>query len=153
MTFGPTYDVSDTTYIVKAGSSVTDFATLDQPDIKVVAVANTTTMRGAIAHLKNAKVTGYQTFDEIFGLLKNGEVDAFALAREQLDDMARKIPGSRVLDEAFRQTTRAVAVPPNHPLALAFATKFVTEAISNGTLRKAFDTSGLKDQPIRTQTK
>jgi len=80
-------------------------------------------------------------------------LDAFALAREQLDTMARKIPGSRVLDEAFRQTTRAVAVPPNHPLALAFATKFMTEAISNGTLRKALDHSGLNDQPIRTQTK
>jgi polar amino acid transport system substrate-binding protein len=29
----------------------------------------------------------------------------------------------------------------------------MTEAISNGTLRKAFDNSGLKEQPIRTQTK
>ena len=52
-----------------------------------------------------------------------------------------KIPGTRVLDEAFKQTMRAVAVPPNHPLALAFATKFMTEAISNGTLRKALDHS------------
>jgi polar amino acid transport system substrate-binding protein len=153
MSFGPTYDVSDATYIVKPGSSVTNFATLDQPGIKVAAVSSTTTMRGAIAHLKNAKVTGYQTYDEIFDLLKSGGVDAFALAREQLDTMASKIPGSRVLDEAFRQTTRAIAVPPNHPLALAFAARFMTEAISNGTLRKAFDNSGLKEQPIRTQTK
>ncbi len=153
MSFGPTYDVSDATYIVKPGSSVTNFATLDRPAVKVAAVSNTTTMRGAIAHLKNAKVTGYQTYDEIFGLLKRGEVDAFALAREQLDTMAAKIPGSRVLDEAFRQTTRAIAVPPNHPLALTFATRFMTEAIANGTLRKAFDNSGLKDSPIRTQTK
>jgi len=29
----------------------------------------------------------------------------------------------------------------------------MTEAISNGTLRKALDNSGLKDAPIRTQTK
>ena len=51
-------------------------------------------MRGAIAHLKNAKVTGYQTYDEIFGLLKKGEVDAFALSRDQLNAMAKKFPGS-----------------------------------------------------------
>jgi len=153
MAFGPIYDVSDTTYIVKPGSSVANFATLDQPGIKVAAINNTTTMRGAMVHLKNAKVTGYQTYDEIFNLLKGGEIDAFALAREQLDTMAAKIPGSRVLDEAFRQTTRSIAVPPNHPLALTFATKFMTEAISNGTLRKALDNSGLKDQPIRTETK
>jgi polar amino acid transport system substrate-binding protein len=151
MSFGPIYEVADATYIVKAGSPATNFQTLDQPGTKVAAVNNTTTMRGAIAHLKNAKVTGYQTYDEIFGLLKNGEVDAFALSRDQLNAMAKKIPGTRVLDETFKQTTTAVAVPPNHPLALAFVTKFMTEAASNGVLRKAYDNNGLKDNPIRVR--
>ena len=151
MSFGPAYEVADATYIVKPGSSVTNFQMLDQPGVKVAAVNNATTMRGAIAHLKNAKVTGYQTYDEIFGLLKNGEIDAFALSRDQLNAMARKIPGTRVLDETFKQTVTAVAVPPNHPLALAFATKFMIEVTSNGTLRKAYDNNGLKDTPIRTR--
>ena len=47
MSFGPIYEVADATYIVKSGSSVTNFQTLDQPGIKVAAVNNTTTMRGA----------------------------------------------------------------------------------------------------------
>src|SRR3954464_3629111 len=153
MSFGPAYEVADATYIVKPGSSATNFQTLDQPGIKVAAVNNTTTMRGAIAHLKNAKVTGYQSYDEIFNLLKNGEIDAFALSRDQLNAMARKIPGTRVMDETFKQTVTAVAVPPNHPQALAFATKFLTDAISNGVLRKAYDNNGLKETPIRTQTR
>jgi polar amino acid transport system substrate-binding protein len=153
MSFGPIYEVADATYIVRAGSPATNFQTLDQPGTKVAAVNNTTTMRGAIAHLRNAKVTGYQTYDEIFGLLKNGEVDAFALSRDQLNAMAKKLPGTRVLDETFKQTVTAVAVPPNHPLALAFATKFMTDATANGTLRKAYDNNGLKDSPIRTVTK
>jgi len=37
-------------------------------------------MRGAIAHLKNAKVTATRPIDEIFGLLKRAEIDAFALS-------------------------------------------------------------------------
>jgi len=151
MSFGPIYEVTDATYIVKAGSPATDFATLDQPGVKVAAVNNTTTMRGAIAHLKHAKVTGYQTYDEIFALLKNGEVDAFALSRGQLNAMAKQIPGTRVLDETFKQTVTAVAVPPNHPLALAFAAKFMTEVTTNGVLRTAYDNNGLKDHPIRTK--
>ena len=110
-------------------------------------------MRGAIAHLKNAKVTGYQSYDQIFDLLKGGEIDAFALSRDQLNAMAKKIPGTRVLDETFKQTVTAVAVPPSHPQSLAFAVKFLTEAITNGTLRKAYDNNGLMDSPIRTQTK
>ncbi|MEO8322402.1 MAG: transporter substrate-binding domain-containing protein [Bradyrhizobium sp.] len=153
MSFGPIYEVADATYIVKPNSGVTNFQSLDQPGVKVAAVNNTTTMRGAIAHLKNAKVTGYQTYDEIAGLLGKGEIDAFALSRDQLNAMSKKIPGTKVLDETFKQTVTAVAVPPNHPQALAFASKFLTEAITNGTLRKAYDGNGLKDTPIRIQTK
>ncbi|MDN4985008.1 ABC transporter substrate-binding protein [Bradyrhizobium arachidis] len=151
MMFGPIYEVADATYIVKAGSSVTSFAMLDQPGIKVAAVNATTTMRGAVAHLKNAKVTGYQTYDEIFGLLKGGEIDAFALSRDQLNKMAQKIPGTKVLDETFKKTVTAVAVPLGHSQALAFVTRFMNEAVTNGTLRKAYDNNGLKDAPIRTE--
>jgi polar amino acid transport system substrate-binding protein len=149
--FGPIYEVTEATYIVKAGSSIRDFASLDQAGVRVAAVDNTTTMRGAVAHLKQAKVTGYQTFDEVFNLLKNGEVDAFALSRDQLTALAKKIPGSRVLDETFKQTVTAVAVPLNHPLSLEYASKFMAEAKSNGLLRKAFDHNGLKDTPLRAK--
>jgi polar amino acid transport system substrate-binding protein len=151
MSFGPAYEVADATYIVKPNSKVPNFAGLDLGGIKVAAVNNTTTMRGAIAHLKHAKVTGYPTFDEILGLLKRGEIDAFALSRDQLNALAKKIPGTRVLDETFKKTTTAVAVPLNHPLALAFVTTFMTEATTSGVLRKAYDDNGLKDNPIRTK--
>ncbi|UPJ57276.1 transporter substrate-binding domain-containing protein [Bradyrhizobium sp. 192] len=151
MMFGPIYEVADATYIVRPGSNITNFATLDQAGVKVVAVNATTTMRGAIAHLKNAKVTGYQTYDEIFDLLKSGEIDAFALSRDQLNKMAQKIPGTKVLDETFKKTVTAVAVPLGHKEALAFVTTFMTEATTNGTLRKAYDDNGLKDSPIRTE--
>ncbi len=151
MSFGPIYEVADATYIVKAGSPIRDFATLDQPGVKVAAVNGTTTMRGAQAHLKNAEVTGHQTYDEIFNLLKNGEIDAFALSRDQLTEMAKQIPGTKVLDETFKKTVTAVAVPLNHPLSLAFAKKFMTDALNNGTMRKAYDDNGLKGKPIRTE--
>jgi len=151
MLFGPIYEVADATYIVKPGSAIKDFASLDQPGITVAAVNNTTTMRGAVAHLKNAKVTGYQTYDEIFNLLKSGEIDAFALSRDQLNALAKKIPGTRVLDETFKQTVTAIAVPLGHHLSLEYATKFMTEAKTNGLLRKAFDNNGLKDTPLRAK--
>jgi polar amino acid transport system substrate-binding protein len=45
----------------------------------------------------------------------------------------------------------AVAVPLNHPLALAYATKFMMEAEASGLIRKAYDNNGLKDKPVRTK--
>ena len=83
----------------------------------------------------------------------SGGIDAFALSRDQLNAMAKQIPGTRVLDETFKKTSTAVAVPLGHPQALAFAAKFLTDSISNGTLRKTYDNNGLKDTPIRTQAK
>ncbi|MGY3651649.1 polar amino acid transport system substrate-binding protein [Bradyrhizobium sp. LM4.3] len=116
MMFGPIYEVADATYIVKAGSSVTDFATLDQVGIKVAAVNATTTMRGAVAHLKNAKVTGYQTYDEIFGLLSSGEIDAFALSRDQAQQDGAEDPGhegaGRDLQEDGHRGRRAARPQP-----------------------------------------
>jgi len=44
-----------------------------------------------------------------------------------------------------------LAVPLGHQLALDYATKFMTDAKSNGTLRKAFDNNGLKDTPLRAK--
>lgn len=149
MSFGPNYEIADATYIIKAGSDIANFATLDKAGVQVAAVNNTTTMRGAIAHLKVAKVTGYQTYYEIFALLKSGGVDAFALSRDQLNAMAKQLPGSRVLAETFKQTTTAVAVPKNRPLSLAFVTTFMADAKTNGFLRRAYDANGLKDTPIR----
>jgi polar amino acid transport system substrate-binding protein len=149
MAFGPVYEVADATYIVKPGSSVTNFAELDRDGTNVAAVNNTTTMRGAIAYLKHAKVTGYQTYDEIFSLLKSGSIDAFALSRDQLNAMAKQIPGTRVLYETFKQTTTAVAVPLGHPQALSYVTRFMETARTDGTLRKAYDANGLADTPVR----
>ena len=79
--------------------------------------------------------------------------------------MKRRIPCAPAATRSIRKSwfqssgssvigdSPAVAVPPNHPQSLAFAVKFLTEAISNGTLRKAYDNNGLKDRPVRTQTK
>jgi polar amino acid transport system substrate-binding protein len=151
MSFGPVYEVADATYLVKAGSKVTNFATLDQAGTEVAAVNNTTTMRGAQAHLKKATVTGYQTFEEIVWLLKAGEVEAFALSRDQLNALAKQLPGTKVLDETFKKTVTATAVPLNHPQSLAFVSKFMIDATGNGVLRKAYDNNGLKETAIHTQ--
>lgn len=151
MSFGPIYDVADATYIVKAGSKVTNFATLDQAGTEVAAVNNTTTMRGARAHLKKATITGYNTFEEITWLLKAGEIEAFALSRDQLNALAKQLPGTRVLDETFKKTVTAAAVPLKHPQSLTFVSKFMTEATTNGVLRTAYDNNGLKETPIHTQ--
>jgi polar amino acid transport system substrate-binding protein len=148
LAFGPIYNVADATYIVRAGSPIQSAEQLDQPGVKVAAVANTTTMRGAARVLKNTTVVGYQSVDEIVSLLSKGEIDAFANLRDQLVPLSTRIPGSRVLPGAFQQTKTAIAVPLGRPNALAYAITFLEDAKTGDFLRRALDDHGLKDTAI-----
>jgi polar amino acid transport system substrate-binding protein len=148
MSFGPIYNAADATFIVRAGSPITTFEQLDQPGVKVAAVADTTTMRGAARALKNATVVGYQSVDEIIGLLNRGGIDAFANLRDQLVPLASRLPGTRVLPGAFQQTKTAIAVPLGRPDALTYASSFLEDVKKHGFLRRCLDQHGLKDTPI-----
>jgi polar amino acid transport system substrate-binding protein len=148
LAFGPIYNAADATYIVRPGSTVQTAEQLDVPGMKIAAVANTTTMRGAARVLKNTTVVGYQSVDEIVTLLGKGEIDAFANLRDQLVPLSARIPGSRVLPGAFQQTKTAIAVPLGRPNALAYAITFLDAAKTDGFLRRSYDDHGLKDTPI-----
>ena len=113
MSFGQAYEVADATYSSWPIRSH-ELRHARSARRQGSAVNNTTTMRGAIARLKNAEVTGYQTYDEMPRLLESGQIDAFALSRDQLNAMAKKIPGTRVLDETFKKDHHRGAVPLNH---------------------------------------
>src|SRR5262249_20282224 len=71
----------------------------DRPGIRVAVVnkhASTLTLSRVIKH---AELTGADVPDAAFELLRTGKADAFASAREPLEDYAAKLPGSRVLTD------------------------------------------------------
>jgi polar amino acid transport system substrate-binding protein len=151
VSFGPAYDSVETTFIVRAGLDVANVAALDQAGTEVAAINDTTVLRGAKAFLKKATVTGFKSYEEVYALLSAGEIDALALARDQLIIMAKQLPGTKVLNETFKKTDTAVAVPLKHPQSLAFVTKFMTEAKANGVLKKAYGANNLSESTLLTQ--
>ena len=77
-----------------------------------------------------------------------GKADAIALGREALGGLASRIPGSRILDGGFLNSTTAIAVPKNKPAALAYVSAFIEEAKASGLVRRAFDDIGLKSSQV-----
>lgn len=142
--FGPAYFLTKSTYLVPAGSSIRTLAEVDRPGVRVAGVEGTTTARSAQRAMKNNTVKTYRTADELFELIRTGQADAIALGRESLAGMQAKLPGSRILDEYFQATGTAVAVPKDRPAALAYVTRFVAKAKTDGTVRRALDAVGLK---------
>jgi polar amino acid transport system substrate-binding protein len=77
-----------------------------------------------------------------------GKADAIALGRASLGGVAAKIPGSRILDGGFLNSTTAVAVPKGKAAALAYVSAFVEEAKASGLVRRGFDNVGLKNEQV-----
>lgn len=145
--FGPAYYLSTSTYMVRPGSPIRSIAEVDRQGVRVAGIAGTTTARTAIATLKNTKLIGFRTVDEIVAKMKAGEVDAIALGRESLRGLAPQVPGARVLDGYFHAAGTAVAVPKGKPAALAYVRDFIERAKTDGTLRRALDDAGFQDLP------
>lgn len=145
---GPVYFTGLNTYLVRPGSDIATIADVDRPDVRVIGIANTTTIRGAAAALKRTKIEPAESVDVALDMLRTGNADAFALTRDTLRSMSASVPGSRILDGSFREVNIAVVVPKNHGEALAYVSKWLEEAKASGTVRSTFDRWGFGNAEV-----
>ncbi|MGB7856332.1 MAG: transporter substrate-binding domain-containing protein, partial [Pseudolabrys sp.] len=96
----------------------------------------------------NAAHTGFEKADEAVAALRDGKLDAIAFSRESLTGLQIKVPGSRILDDGFMNSTTSVAVPKGKPAALAYVSEFIEETKASGLVRKAFDEMGLRSSQV-----
>lgn len=141
--FAPPYFQIENTYLVSAGSGISSFADVDRADITVVGVDGSTTIRATARILKAAKLVAAKSVSEAMGLMKEGKAQAFVLTQDSLPALQSQLPGSRILEGAFRTTGVAIAIQKNKPAALRFVTEFTTRSKADGTFRRAFEAAGL----------
>ena len=146
--FGPRYLMIESTYLVPAGSAIQSIEDVNRAGVRVIAIANTTTMRSARRSSPNASVREVPSVDAMMALARTGEGDAFALSKDSFASLLPDLRGARVLAGNFQETGIAVAVPPGRPRALALVTALIDEAKRNGTVRRALDAAGYSDEPV-----
>jgi len=146
--FGPAYFVVESTYLVTAASGITTLAEVDRPGVRVVGIANTTTIRSAARTLQRTTVAAATSIDEAMAMMRSGSADAFALSHDSLPPLAAGLPGSRILDGGFQRTVIAIAVPKNRPSVLTAVTAFMEDAKASGLVRRALDAAGFSDSPV-----
>jgi polar amino acid transport system substrate-binding protein len=149
--FSPPYFVIESTYLVTAASGIQSMAAVDHAGVTVVGIAGSTTMRAAGRNLQKAKLVGAKSIDDAMAMIKSGSVQAMALTHDSLPVLQQQVPGSLILDGAFQVTGVAMALQKNHPAALAWVSRFVQAAKSDGLVRKAFDESGLTALKVAPQ--
>jgi polar amino acid transport system substrate-binding protein len=150
--FGPAYFVIESTYLARSGSDIRSLSDVDHPNVRVVGIANTATIRAAAGSLRNTAIVAVKSVGEATEMLRVNAADAFALTHDALPALAVQLPGSRILDGNFLQTGIAVAVPKNRPNALAYATAFMEDAKASGVVRRAFDDAGLRELVVASSS-
>ncbi|SKA39891.1 polar amino acid transport system substrate-binding protein [Enhydrobacter aerosaccus] len=146
--FSPPYFTIESTYLVTAASGIRTMTEVDRPDVTVVGITGTATVRAAGRSLKAAKIVTVPSVDEAMAMMKAGTVQAFALTHDSLPPLQKTLSGSRILEGAYLTVGVAIGVQKNKPAALAYVSNFVERAKRDGLLRRAFDAAGLQDLPI-----
>ena len=145
---GPGYYDLESTYLVTGASGIVDVAQVDRPDLRVVAIDGTTTIRASARTLKQTKPEAVTSVAEAIERMRTGTADAFALSRDTLQPIVAQVPGSRIVTGGFQQTQVAVAVPKGRPEALAAVTAWLAEAKRSGIVSGIFDAHGFSGDPV-----
>jgi polar amino acid transport system substrate-binding protein len=146
--FGTPYHLLQSTYLVAPGSAIETIRDVNAPGVRIAGVRDTATFRASNRASPRATHLALSGVDEAIAMMRVGSVDAIALGRASLTGLMAKIPGSRVLDGGFLNSTTAVAVPKGKTAALRYASACIEEAKASGLVRRAFDDVGLTAEQV-----
>ena len=71
--FGPVYFEVESTYMVTAASGIKTVAEVDRPDVRVVGIANTTTIRAAARTLKHTTPVAAASIHDAMAMMKSAD--------------------------------------------------------------------------------
>jgi polar amino acid transport system substrate-binding protein len=146
--FGNAYHVLESTYLVAPDCDARTVGDANRAGFRIGGIGGTATFRASNRTAPNATHITFESADQAVAALADGKVDAIAFSRESLTGLAKRVPGSRILADAFMNSTTSVAVPKGKPESVRIATEFIEEAKASGLVRKAFDGMGLKSSQV-----
>jgi polar amino acid transport system substrate-binding protein len=140
---GPNYYLSVSTLAVMPGVAIDRVEQADTPDLTIVGVRGTTTLRSAERAFPRARFLAAVGVPEALGWMREGRAQAVALGMESLVTLVPQVPGLRILEGHFHALGTAIIVPPGRTEALAAATAWIERAKADGTVRRALDAAGI----------
>ena len=146
--FGPAYYLLESTYLVSAASGIHTLADVDRAEVRVVGIADTTTIRASTRTLLHTTPFPSRGVDDAIAMVRDGRADALALSRDSLNQVLPSVPGGRITPGGFQQTTVSIAVPPGRPAALAVVSAFLEGAKRGGLVRRSLDAVGLGEEAV-----
>ena len=141
--FTPSVIQFDFAYLVPSRSDIQETDEVDRPGCRISVPSGHASWMALKAAIKHAEIVATEIPDEAFAMVQAGEVDVFALPREQLIDYADMLPGSRILAKGFGYNVGSFAIAKGRQNLLAFMSDFVEEVKDSGLVQRILDDSDL----------
>jgi polar amino acid transport system substrate-binding protein len=142
--FSPPVIQFDYSFLVPTGSTIHGAAEADRPGVRIAFVSHHAASLALARVVKYAELIGADLPETAFDLLRTGKVDALALARPMLVDYLARLPGSRILEDAYGVNRLGIAIKQGQPGRLDYVSGFVEEAKASGLVLRALEQSGLR---------
>lgn len=144
LAFSPAIFEFDYTYLVPAGSRLRNAAEVDQPAVDIAVVEGHASALALERVLQRARMVSAPMPEEAFDTLRLGKAHALAFPRDVLLGYAAKLPGSRVLDDAYGANRVGIALRGGDPGKLACISEFVEEIKASGFVQRVIDSPELR---------
>lgn len=141
--FAPAYVEIAATYLVPAGSPISQFDEVDRPGVRIAVSDRSAYDLYLSRTLEHAELCRAEGLKGAYDLFVDQGLEALAGLRPALIDNAAGLPGARVLEGHFSTVKQAIGTRPGDAEALAFLTAFVTEARQSGLVQRLIDQHGV----------
>jgi polar amino acid transport system substrate-binding protein len=142
--FSPAYAEIEATYLVPPGSPLTALDQVDRPGIAIAVSARAAYDLWLERNIRNARLVRAKGLDASFTLFLEEKLDALAGLRPKLLEEVEKLPGARILDDAFMTVQQAIGTARGNAAGAAFLRAFAEEAKASGLVAALIAKHGVR---------
>jgi polar amino acid transport system substrate-binding protein len=134
--FTPAYVEIEATYLVPAGSPITNVAEVDRPGVRIAVTGRSAYGLWLDRNIKRAQLVRSDTLDSAYEQFVRERLDALAGLRPRLLSDVEKLPGARILDGQFSAVQQAVGTARRNAAGAAFLREVVERAKASGLVAR-----------------
>lgn len=142
--FSAAYAEIEATYLVPAGSPITELAQVDRPGIRIAVSARSAYDLWLSRNITHATLHRAEGLDGAVDLFADQHFDVLAGLLPRLQTDTRRFPGSRILAGHFATVQQAIGTPRSRPEAAAFLADFVETAKTSGLVARLIERHGVQ---------
>jgi polar amino acid transport system substrate-binding protein len=136
--------LNDYFFVVAPGREFADAARVDRAGVKIGVGLNSSSDQFLSKTMKSAelvRLTGGRSIEA----LRSGQVDVWAASASNVEQVADRLPGARLVPGAFMSDRTMVILPKGRSSAThAKVVEIVNEAKKTGVIRKALEKTGVR---------